>query len=164
LPELKKMSRTTVEEKLNSIKKTFPRLHSDYNESINSEYCDYSYFNNDCYYCFDCAHDNDCGYMETSYRNNDCFDSTYSVDCERSIGTVDSFKCYGSYFIDNSRRCYDSFFLNFCSDCNDCFGCVNLNHKKYCILNVQYTAEEYEQKIKEIRDALGLRFTLPTGK
>lgn len=31
-----------------------------------------------------------------------------------------------------------------CHSCSDCFGCVGLRSKQYCILNKQYTKEEYE--------------------
>ena len=31
----------------------------------------------------------------------------------------------------------------FCRGCKNCFGCVGLNKKEYCILNRQYTKEEY---------------------
>jgi len=31
------------------------------------------------------------------------------------------------------------------SGCRDCFGCVNIKKKQYCILNKQYTKEEYEK-------------------
>lgn len=37
-----------------------------------------------------------------------------------------------------------------CENCQDCFGCTGLNRKQYCILNKQYTKEEYEKKIDEI--------------
>ena len=33
-----------------------------------------------------------------------------------------------------------------------CFGCVNLKRKKYCILNKQYSKEEYEKLTAQIRD------------
>jgi CxxC-x17-CxxC domain-containing protein len=33
---------------------------------------------------------------------------------------------------------------------SDCFGCVNLRKQKYCILNKQYTKEEYEKLRAEI--------------
>ena len=37
--------------------------------------------------------------------------------------------------------------------CKDCFGCVNLKKKQYCILNKQYSKEEYEKlKIQIIED------------
>jgi len=32
-----------------------------------------------------------------------------------------------------------------CSNTSDCFGCVGLQKKQYCILNKQYTKEEYER-------------------
>ncbi|TSC80470.1 MAG: Uncharacterized protein G01um101425_124 [Candidatus Peregrinibacteria bacterium Gr01-1014_25] len=44
-----------------------------------------------------------------------------------------------------------------CDACEQCFGCVSLNHKKYCILNKQYTKEEYEalmpKLIEQMRQA-----------
>ena len=49
--------------------------------------------------------------------------------------TKHSFNCRYSYAISN---------------CSDCFGCVGLRNKKYCILNKQYTKEEYEKLVLEI--------------
>lgn len=43
--------------------------------------------------------------------------------------------------------------LLYCSDmnsCTDCFGCIGLRDKQYCILNKQYTKEEYEQLVSKI--------------
>ena len=37
-----------------------------------------------------------------------------------------------------------------CVSCEDCFACDGLQHKKYCILNKQYTKEEYEELIPKI--------------
>lgn len=34
--------------------------------------------------------------------------------------------------------------------CSDCFGCIGLQHKQYCILNKQYTKEEYEKLVPQI--------------
>lgn len=158
LKELKKTPKEEILKKVGELRIKFPRLHSFYNESENSEYCDYSYYNNNCYYCFDCAHNENCYYMMCSYRNNNCFDALYTVDSEYSAEIIDSATCYGSYNIQHSARCYDSYFLHHCSDCNDCFGCVDLAHKKYCILNVQYTKEEYQKKLTELKESLGLKF------
>ena len=33
---------------------------------------------------------------------------------------------------------------------SDCFGCVSIRNKKYCILNKQYTKEEYEELLPKI--------------
>ena len=38
----------------------------------------------------------------------------------------------------------------FCASVSDCFGCVGLKKKKYCILNKQYSKEEYEELLPKI--------------
>lgn len=35
-------------------------------------------------------------------------------------------------------------------NCSDCFGCVGLRNKQYCILNHQYSKEEYEKLVPQI--------------
>ncbi|OGF51822.1 hypothetical protein A3H04_04275 [Candidatus Giovannonibacteria bacterium RIFCSPLOWO2_12_FULL_43_11c] len=45
----------------------------------------------------------------------------------------------------------------FCSSCSDLFGCMGLRKKRYCILNKQYSKEEYEalkEKIKKHMDEM----------
>lgn len=34
--------------------------------------------------------------------------------------------------------------------CESCFGCVGVRHKKYCILNTEYSKAEYEQLVPKI--------------
>ncbi len=36
----------------------------------------------------------------------------------------------------------------------NCFGCVGLKNKQYCILNKQYTKEEYEKLVPQIREQM----------
>lgn len=38
----------------------------------------------------------------------------------------------------------------FCGNSSDLFGCVSLRNKQYCILNKQYTKEDYEKLLSEI--------------
>ncbi|MEK7088584.1 MAG: hypothetical protein AAB913_00455 [Patescibacteria group bacterium] len=49
---------------------------------------------------------------------------------------------YNSRDIEYSEKIYN---------CSDCFGCAKLEHKKYCILNKQFTKEEYEKLIPKIK-------------
>jgi len=46
--------------------------------------------------------------------------------------------------------CKDLFYGDNCRGCSDCFGCINLQKKQYCILNKQYTKEEYNELIPKI--------------
>jgi hypothetical protein len=38
-----------------------------------------------------------------------------------------------------------------CYNCADVFGCIGLRNKKYCILNKQYTKEEYEILLPKVK-------------
>ncbi len=38
--------------------------------------------------------------------------------------------------------------------CQDCFGCVGLRNKSYCILNKQYSKEEYKELLPKIIDQM----------
>ncbi len=95
-----------------------------------------------------------------------CEDSMY---CNRVSGckyTVDSHVCYNTefgyenvYCRDSSRlffsleseNCLDSYFLYDCRNCSNCILCSNLRNKNYCIKNIQYSKEEYEEKKKKLR-------------
>ncbi len=46
-----------------------------------------------------------------------------------------------------SRDIFYSYGIN---NCSHCFGCVEMNGKQYCILNKQYTKEEYEILVPKI--------------
>jgi len=59
---------------------------------------------------------------------------------------------YGSNIIFSSNNLYCGFNI-YCDNCyhsKNCFGCVGLRNKQYCVLNWQYTKEEYEKKVVEI--------------
>ena len=42
----------------------------------------------------------------------------------------------------------------FCRNSSDCFACVGLKNAKYCILNKQYTKEEYEELAPKLIDLM----------
>ena len=47
----------------------------------------------------------------------------------------------------------DSFNINYSfalTSCSNCFACIGLRNKSYCILNHQYTKEEYEEMVPKI--------------
>lgn len=152
LPELKKIPLQEVISKVkNDVEKKFPKLHSNFSDNQNSEYVDYVYRSKDAYYCFDCNDINNCYYCTTINDSNDCIDCSYIFRTQHSINCIDMNECYNCYESRECDRCTDSFYLYNCQDCTDCFGCANLAHKQYCIFNIQYTKEEYEKKLAEIK-------------
>ncbi len=93
----------------------------------------------------------ECEDLYYSYRNLKVKNSVDVVVCFESERCFDCLNCHHSYKIfysRNSRDCVDSHFLFDCRNCQNCFMCWNLRGKSYCIENVQYTREEYNEKLK----------------
>ncbi len=81
---------------------------------------------------YDCS---GCGYGENIYESMAATSNTFR-----------DFFCYLT--LEGSRECEYSLILK---NCSNCFGCVGLINAKYCILNKQYTKEEYFKKVEEIK-------------
>jgi len=93
-----------------------------------------------------------CEFVNYCYRTINCKNSIDLVFCWDLERSYDCFYCFKSYNLKhsfNSRDCMDSLFLYDCRNCQNCFMCWNLRNQKYCILNQQYSKEEYENKLKE---------------
>ena len=45
---------------------------------------------------------------------------------------------------------FDVYYSQFCKNSSNLFACIGLRNKQYCILNKQYTKEEYEQLVPKI--------------
>jgi hypothetical protein len=110
----------------------------------------------------------ECRNCDQSYDLKRCEDVKY---CYRVFDTKDSYdvsKCgirylelsyevmntgYGSTHIlwsHVTQSSNDCMYGDHCFTCKDCFGCNGLRHKQYCILNKQYTKEEYEKLMPKI--------------
>lgn len=125
-------------------------LHGIQNEHVLGDYVTGS---KDAYWCFDSADLWDCRYIFQGFMpSKNCMDCQECGDAERCYECA--FVGYGAhstYFSthilgDNSNMFYSSY----CPHSKDCFGCIGLRHKQYCILNTQYTKEEYEELVPRI--------------
>ena len=75
------------------------------------------------------------------------------------INTQSSYDCIGvGAGINNLKFCWHCFpqcsDMEYCINCSsssNLFACVGLRHKSYCILNKQYTKEEYEKLVPKIK-------------
>lgn len=68
-----------------------------------------------------------------------------------SCDVVECNKTRYSYML---MRCQNVEYSTECYDCEDCFGCVGLRRKKFCILNKQYSEEDYGKKLDELKCAM----------
>ncbi len=117
----------------------------------NSDFCNYTDGNKNCYLVFGGDFNENCSYSTFNFYTKDSFDLYFVNKCELSYEVVDSVGCYRSQYVWDSKDCSDSAFLANCVSCSNCFGCVNLRNKQYCIFNKQYAKEDYEKKVKDFQ-------------
>lgn len=118
---------------------------------VNSDYCNYTDGNKNCYLVFGGDFNENCSYSTFNFYSTDSLDLYFVTKCEKSYEVVDSTSCYNSKFVWNSKDCSNSAFIYNSVNCSDCLGCVNMRNAKYCIFNKQYSKEEYEEKVKEFK-------------
>lgn len=89
-----------------------------------------------------------------TYSVNSVVDSYDMLDSGRGERMYESIcSGRGNYEIAFSSRTFGSTYTYYsegCIDCKNIFGCIGLRKKQYCILNKQYTKEEYEEILPRI--------------
>ena len=115
---------------------------------------------------FNCERVEDGKYLFGITDGKDVMDFTYWAAFSELIYECSSIgrQCSQVFF---SNECWDQLIrAQYCVNCHsssDLFGCVGLRKKQYCILNKQYSKEEYEElvpRIKEQMDALPYKDSL----
>lgn len=116
---------------------------------------DYLQNKKNCKDCYDFKGDNN---KDCKYVNLSGFDSKNLYDTGPGAGWGSEI-LYEGLDINNSSNiiggvvCYDSinlFYSCYVQSSDNLFGCHGLHSKKYCILNKQYTKEQYEELIPKI--------------
>ncbi len=138
-----------VLEIVEELKKKFPLTQTVGLNNVNTDYGNYIHFDKDCYLCFDAAHDEDCAYLYDSFHSKNSMDLTYTAqETELAYQAVDSTRLFNCSYVVHGVSCVDSLYLFNCTNVKNSIGCVGLKNKEYCILNRQFSAEDYE-KVKE---------------
>lgn len=125
-----------------------------YTLNCENTFGDHMFDSKNCYLCFDGDENEDCSHSISLNNSKDihsCYSSGWPrcellYNCAVSRGCIDMAFCRYMWFSNDMRYC-DS-----CQTCKHCFGCTGLRHKDYCILNKQYSKEEYEELLPKIID------------
>lgn len=124
------------------------------NHNLNCENCigDYIIKSRNCYQCYDAETSENCRYctrLDERIISAMDLDNASIAELVYDSSTVTGYNVrftFMSYHQNNSNLTYcDSMRL-----CSDCFGCISLRSKKCCILNKQYSKEEYEELVPKI--------------
>lgn len=125
-------------------------------EGEQNENCtgDHIYNSKNSHNCFDSKDLEDCkNCYKVSINVKDCQDYSswgdnaelvyYSSACGDNINKL-------AFCTTTATNMNNAYYCDQCVSCNNVFGCMGLNKKKYCILNKQYTKEEYEEMVPKI--------------
>lgn len=135
---------------LNELTKNYPITTTNVTHSENCDYCNHVHDAKNYYLCFDAGHGENCAYLYDAFYNKNCYDFTQSFHSESSYECVDCSKLNKCFFMKDCTDMYDSGFCEHCIYSHDLFGCYGLNKKEYCILNKQYSKEDYQKEVSEI--------------
>ncbi len=115
---------------------------------------DHIFRSQNCYECFDIQESRDMKFCERIYNgpNADCHDiDQFGMKIERIYeGGPIGDESQMSAFVMLCYQVVDVFYSQHTSQSKNCFGCFGVSHAKYCILNKQYTKDEYEVLVPKI--------------
>ena len=130
--------------------KIVPKQNLVIENSENSEYNNYLSNSKNSYLSIWSWGVEDSAYISASWENKNSFDVWWSYGIENSYEIFNSASLFKSFY---SQWCVDSSDLIFCRDCfncQNCLFCYQLVWKKYCIMNKEYSKEDYNKKLIEL--------------
>lgn len=111
-----------------------------------------------------------CRNVYEGYDLKNCEDCRYGATLESFTDSMDcnfcpakSELCYQCVAVDGHRllschnclsACANLSYCDNCYSCKDCFGCIGMKNKQFCILNKQYTEEEYKNLLPKLIDRM----------
>lgn len=145
-----KMDPVEIQQKIGGLREKHPHLFS-IQEKTEGCTGDYVFESKDCTNCFQIYRSQDCINVQDAETKDalDCYHPGWSELTYQAYSPVNQ---TSSAF---SAQCWIGdhvFYSDNCQSCSNCFGCVSLRQKKYCILNKQYSKEDYEVLVKKIVD------------
>ena len=116
--------------------------------NFNSPYVNQTWHSKNSYMCFDLGYGENVLYSNACHFIKDSQDCSYSKKLDLCYQCIDSQESSISDSLEKCKNCLDSYFLYNCKGCSSCVLCLNLINQKFCILNKQYSKEDYE-KLKD---------------
>jgi len=96
----------------------------------------------------------DCAYCAQVVDLKDCYDNNYTEENELCYDYLGMYANKNVCFSLFCRHAYNVLFSDYCVNVKNLFGCSNMKNAEYCILNKQYTKEEYEKLLPRIIEHL----------
>jgi len=140
-------------EQYRDFQNTVPAISIMNDDGIGSINCEYTYdwsFSKNCYLGACGWHSENCLYVYDVNHAKDIMDCWTVNNSELVYESINCDKCYNCRYC---NLCFDSNDCVFGYDlkgCSSCAMCVGLRNKSYCILNKQYTKEQYKEEFDKL--------------
>jgi hypothetical protein len=107
-----------------------------------------------CHYCFDIKDCEDCKFTAFTPKGISTHDATFTAPdglemCYYVGSTLGGHRMLFTFL---AYYCNFALYSQECHYCNNIFGCASMRHHEYCILNKQYSKEEYEKLTGKLID------------
>jgi len=113
---------------------------------------DYIVHAKNCSSVFDGQDLEDCKYLYIVNKVKDSYDGYAIVEnVERNLEIISHDSSFSKFCLSYWAGSYGTY-ADTCENCTNVFGCIGLRNKQYCILNKQYTKEEYQDLVSKIID------------
>jgi len=96
----------------------------------------------------------DAHYAYEGHSHKDTWDTTRIANGEVVYDSASIVDLKYSAFCNLTYQCDHLLYCDNCHGCSECFGCIGLKQKKFCILNKQYTEQEYRALVPKIIAAM----------
>lgn len=119
----------------------------------NSENCsgDDIYNSKNCENSFNITNCEDCFYLYDVLDAKDCADLNYSLyHPEMSYELISTLELKYSAFSMASHYCHNVYYCDQCENSANLFACIGLKREEYCILNKQYSKNDYEALLPKV--------------
>lgn len=101
--------------------------------------------------CFDVSYGEDCAYVYTGFKIKDLMDVCHTTEGELTYESLSvGYGSYGALFTHAAWTAKNVLYCDVAQSCGDCFGCAGIRQSRFCILNKQYSKEEYERLVPRI--------------
>ncbi len=134
--------REAAMKKLVELKRNHPHL---YSVQEKTEQCtgDYIFESKTCVDCFQMYRCEDCQWVQDTDGVQDALDCYHPGWSELIYESYSLVSQQSSAFCIQCWEGHGNFYCDTCQHTEHCFGCISLQQSKFCILNKQYTEEEY---------------------
>ncbi|MFA6523077.1 MAG: hypothetical protein WCS85_01795 [Candidatus Peribacteraceae bacterium] len=103
------------------------------------------------HHCFDLSYAEDCRYVLTGFKLKDVMDVCHATEGELAYeGLSIGYGSYNALFTHGSWTGKNLLYCDIAQTSQDLFGCVGARQNRNCILNKQYTKDEYETLVPKI--------------